>query len=173
MHLPHLLGAGAAIAALGWLSTLSSPPSPSPASPSPASGPSQPPVAAGHHVLVVEGNCNALAITAASRKPDPWAGVPKGFDSPWRLRVTDARGELLVEVPLDMSPFDTDPAAVLRPVRVEGCVVRSSTVGMLVNVPAFDEAANYTFVRLEGAPGGTPLGTTSADRVRELEGGGR
>lgn len=173
MHLPHLLGAGAAITVLGWL-TLSSPPStPSEPSAPPTSGPSQPPVAAGHHVFVVEGNCNALAITAASRKPDAWAGVPKGFDSPWRLRVTDARGELLVEVPLDMSPFDTDPAAVLRPVRVEGCIVRSSAIGMLVSVPAFDAAANYTFVRLEGAPGGTPLGTTSAERVRELEGGGR
>ena len=164
MHVSHLLGAGAACAAFGWL--LVSPAAP----PTP---PAEPPAAAGHHVLVVEGDRNALTITAASHKPDPWAGVPKSFTSAWRLRIHDAAGTVLADVPLDVGPFDTDADAPLRRVRVEGCIVRSGAIGMLVNAPAFATAASYTFVRPQGEGEGVVIGTVTGERVRALAGGGR
>ena len=64
MHFPHPLGAGAALAVLGWFLT-SAAGAPA-ATQSPPQEP-QPPAAAGHYVLVVEGDRNALAITAAGK----------------------------------------------------------------------------------------------------------
>jgi hypothetical protein len=172
MHLSHLLGAGAAIAVCGWLLTL--PPVTSAARPAVPTPPLAPPAEPrGHYVLVVEGDRDALAITAASHKPDPWAGAPKGLVSAWRLRVLDARGERLADVPLDLSPFDTSAGGAVRGARVAGCVVTTPHIGMLVNAPAFVEAASYTFVRPDGAGGELAIGTTSGARVRELTGGGR
>jgi hypothetical protein len=166
MHSSLLLGASAACAALAWLFVSA------PASTEPPVPPT-PPTANGHYVLVVEGTRNQLAITAASAKTDPWAGVPTGFDSAWRLRIADARGELLADVPLDVSDFDTDPAAPLRPVRVAGCIVRSGAIGMLVSVPAFATAASYTIVRPEPQGEPTAIGTATGEHVRALAGGGR
>jgi hypothetical protein len=170
MHLSHLLGAGAALAAIGWMSATATTPSAPPTDPATHTAA---PLANGHHVLVVEGDRNALTITAASHKPDPWAGAPKGFESAWRLRIADASGALLADVPLDVSPFDTDAAALLRPVRVEGCIVRSAAIGMLVNAPAFATAATYTFVRPDAAGAPAAIGTVTGAQVRELAGGGR
>lgn len=166
MHLTHLLsvGAAAAIAAAFCFRTdATTPPPASPAEP------------IGHHVLVVEGHREQLAITAASAKPDPWAGVPKGFDSPWRLRVEDAGGGVLADVPLDVRPFDVGPGALLRTTRVDGCIVTSPAIGMLVNVPAFANAARYTFTRPgdAGEAGAKVLGVVAADAVRALAGDGR
>lgn len=166
MHASHLLGAGAAFAVFGWFLT-------SPTAPVSPPSPPAPPAPGGHYVLVVEGDRNALTITAASAKPDPWAGVPKGFTSTWRLRIEDGHGATLADVPIDVSAFDTDANAPLRPTRVEGCVVRSGAIGMLVNVPAFAEAASYTFTRSPGQGEPVALGTVSGDRVRALAGGGR
>ncbi len=157
MHHPHWLGAIAACAAFGGLLTLGAPSTTSP------------PVADGHFVLVVEGNRDALAITAASRKQDPWAGIPKGLTSTWSLAVHDAAGTLLATVPLDVSPFATERA---RGVRVEGCVVRDSRIGMLVNAPAFADAASYTFTRIEDGRT-VPLGVVAAHTVLQLAGVGR
>lgn len=170
MHTSHLLGAGAVCVALGWFLVTDTPPVP-PAAPSvPAV---ERPVANGHYVLVVEGTRNELAITAASHKADAWAGVPKGLSSAWRLRIADANGTTLAEVPLDMRPFDTDANAPLRPVRVEGCIVHSGAVGMLVNAPAFAAAASYTFLRPEPQGEPTPIGSATGEQVRTLAGGGR
>lgn len=166
MHSSHVLGAGAMCAVFAWLFVSAPAPSTPPVAPTP-------PPANGHYVLVVEGTRNQLAITAASAKVDPWAGVPKGFDSPWRLRIADARGAVLADVPLDLSKFDTDAGAPLRPVRVEGCIVRSGAIGVLVNVPAFANAASYTFVRPEPQGEPTVIGTVTGEQVRALAGGGR
>ena len=167
MNISHVLGAGAALAAFGWFLTSSGTTSPN------AAMPPMPPVADGHYVLVVEGDRTALAITAASAKVDPWAGVPKGFTSQWRLSIVDARGDTLAEVPLDVSQFATDAAAAGRGVRVAGCIVTSPHIGILVNVPAFANAAGYTFTRPGAADERIVLGTTTGDRVRELAGGGK
>ncbi len=164
-YLPFL-GAGAALAALGLLSHTA------PGEPASAAPP-QPPVAAGHHVLVVEGDRNTLTITAASAKDAPWGGVPKGFTSDWRLVIADANGTPLAEVPLDVRPFATGVQQVGEPDHVQGCIVTSSRIGMLVNAPAFASAASLTFVR-PGADGrDVVLGVVPAARVLELAGAGR
>jgi hypothetical protein len=166
MHPTHLLAAGA-VAAVAFLlrggDAAAAPPAPPAAQP------------VGHYVLVVEGHREQLAITAASAKPDPWGGVPKGFDSAWRLRVTDAGDAVLADVPLDVRPFDVEAGALLRKTRVEGCIVTSPAIGMLVNVPQFAAAARYTFTR-PGGPGEARehlLGVVDAAAVRALAGGGR
>ena len=165
-YLP-ILGAGAALAVLGLF--LRGGPTADAAVPPPP----LPPVAAGHHVLVVEGDRNGLAITAASGKPDAWAGVPKGFASDWRLVIADAAGATLAEVPLDVRPFATGAADVGRADRVQGCIVTSARIGMLVNAPAFAAAASYTFVRPDERGRDVAIGVVPAGRVRELAGGGR
>lgn len=166
MQVSHLLGAGAAFAVFGWFLA-------SPAQPTTPATPPVPTEPVGHYVLVVEGDRNALAITAASAKTDPWAGVPVGFTSAWRLRIQDGRGAVLADVPLDVGRFETDPNAPLRPVRVEGCLVKSAAIGMLVNVPAFAAAATYTFTRPGEQEQPVVLGAVAGDRVRALAGGGR
>lgn len=192
MQLSHLLGAGVLIAAVG-LSARSdandanrTAPAPdltatgTAAAPAagPAAGPAAapapaPPTADGHFVLVVEGDRNALAVTFASKKAARWAGVPKGFDSNWRVAIHDAQGKQLADVPLDVSPFATDAGSVGKGPKVRGCFVVESKIGLLLNVPAFDAAYSYTFSRTEAD--GTPvaLGTTSGDTIRELARGGR
>jgi hypothetical protein len=157
MHHAPWLSVAAGTAALAGLLSL--------ARSSPATQVAEP----GHYVLVVEGDRAALAVTAASRKADPWGGVPKGLVSTWSLAIHDADGGLLATVPLDVSPFAVDGP---RGVRVEGCVVRDSRIGMLVNVPAFARAATYTFTRDDGGAV-RHLGTTTASQVQQLAGGGR
>jgi hypothetical protein len=168
MQLSHALGAGIALVAIGWF--FATAPG-SPAAPLPAAPPIAPPVANGHYVLVVEGDRDHLGITAAAGKEAPWAGVPKGLTSDWRLLIHDARGEVLADVPLDVTPFAT--RANDRGVRVQGCVVHDARIGMLVNAPAFAAAASYTFTRPGGAGERVVLGTATGDRVRELAGGGK
>jgi len=172
MQPSHLALAGVLLAGGGLLLRDAGPStsSNSPASSAPAAMPAPPPpLADGHYVLVVEGDRNGLKVTHASRKQDPWAGVPKGFTSNWRLVVLDAADRMLAEVPLDVSAFDTSPAAVGKPLRVEGCEVRDSRIGMLVNAPRFDAAASYRFERRD-AGGDEPvvLGTYDAALVRRL-----
>lgn len=167
MHPIHALGAGAALAVCGWflsrnlLPTAATPPVPL-----------QLPTANGHYVLVVEGDRDALAITRAVAKADPWAGVPKGLRSDWQLTIRGGDGAVLATVPLDMSPFAVD-AASRGTTRVEGCIVRSGNIGMLVNAPAYATAATYTFTRAGDAGGSVVIGTASGAAVRELAGGGR
>lgn len=126
----------------------------------------------GHFVLVVEGDRDALTITHANHKVDPWAGVPTGLRSAWNLTVRDANGAVLAEVPLDVSPFATDvpPQA---PVQVTGCIVRSPRIGMLVSVPAHANAASYAFTRRDGSGQVHALGVVDGEQVRTLAGGGR
>ena len=123
-------------------------------------------------MLVVEGDRDQLAITHASAKPDPWAGVPKGFSSRWTLTVKDERGATLAEVPLDVSKFAVGAAEKGRPLRVEGCIVRDSHIAMLVNVPRFDAAATYTLTRIDGDTVHV-LGTATGAHVLDLAGIGR
>lgn len=122
----------------------------------------------GHLVLIVQGDRDQLAITGAVPKTDPWAGVPKGMTSDWRLEIRAADQSLLASVPLDVTPFATEPQAQHRPLRVEGCIVIDSRIAMLVNVPHFAAAASYAFFR-----GATALGSTDAAAVVRLAGGGR
>jgi len=176
MQLSHLLGAGVLVAAIGILAR----------GDAAALDPTQPtnnastnametaaPIAAGHFVLVVEGDRNGLAITFANKKVAPWAGIPKGFESNWRVSVLDANGDELASVPLDVRPFATGANSVGKPARVHGCVVVDSKIGMLVNVPAYAAAASYVFARTESDGTVTTLGTTAGHLVRELARGGR
>ena len=132
-----------------------------------------PPVADGHYVLVVEGDRNALAVTFARKKADRWGGVPKGFDSNWRVSIRDRDDNELANVPLDVRPFATDAQSVGKGPRVYGCVVVTSKIGMLLNVPAFAEAATYEFSRTDADGAKTVLNTITGAAVRELAGGGR
>lgn len=160
-----LLGAIAVLATFGWFAA---------ANPS-SSSPSTPPAPQGHFVLVVEGHREALTITAASRKADAWSGPREGLASKWRLRIDDAQGARLADVPLDVAPFDVAEGALLRPVRVEGCIVTSPAIGMLVTAPAFAAAARYTFVRPgSGAEAAeVVIGAVDGAAVRTLAGDGR
>jgi hypothetical protein len=162
----QLLGAGVLLAGLGFLFL------PGQRSGTPAEPP-QSPQASGHCVLVVEGDRDRLAITHAARKPDPWAGVPQGFASDWTLAIRDAGGRVLVELPIDVSKFDTGALRKGQPVRVEGCVVRDARIAMLVNVPWFAAAATYEFARTGDAGGRVALGSVPAATVARLAGGGR
>lgn len=185
MQLSHLLVAGALVAAISVLARHEA------AAPDPSSSPTTPPItaplaapialpaaparpaAAGHYVLVVEGDRNGLAVTFASKKAARWGGVPKGFISNWHVTVLDANGEELATVPLDVRPFATSANALGKKAKVHGCIVVDSKIGMLVNVPAYAAAASYVFARTENDGSVTTLGTTSGAKVRELAGGGR
>ena len=124
-------------------------------------------------MLVVEGDRNGLAVSFARKKQARWAGIPKGFDSNWRVSIRDANGRELADVPLDVTPFATDAQSVGKGPRVHGCVVVESRIGLLLNVPAYDAAHSYAFSRTEAD--GTPvaLGTATGHAIRELAGGGR
>ncbi|MFT7535126.1 MAG: hypothetical protein ACI85K_001077 [Hyphomicrobiaceae bacterium] len=135
--------------------------------------PPAPPMANGHFVLVVEGDRNGLAVTFASKKTSPWAGVPKGFDSKWRASILDGKGAELANVPVDVRPFATDAQSVGKGPRVQGCIVIESKIGLLLNVPAFAAAQSYEFSRTDAAGVKTALGTMSGNAVRDLAGGGR
>ena len=182
MQLSHLIGAGALIAAFGLLTSSAANdavPSHSPAAESantesatvatPVAPPEAPP-ANGHYVLVVEGDRNGLQVTFASKKPDPWGGVPKAFNSNWRLSVRDARDQELADVPLDVRPFATSSRSLGKPVQVMGCIVVDSKIGMLVNVPAFAAASSYKFVRIERDGTKTNLGVVAAQTISDLAG---
>ncbi len=164
MNTTRLLGT-AALAVVAAISIGQRPAAP--ALPTPAA---TPPAPQGHYVLVVEGDRDALDVTFASRKTAPWAGAPKGLQSGWRMTVLDASGAELQEVPLDMRPFATDAASKGRPDRVEGCVVVTSKVGMLVNAPRYAAAATYRFSRTDARGVLTVLGEVTGARVRQLSG---
>jgi hypothetical protein len=167
MNTTHLLGA-AALAVVAAISI-----SQRPAGADLAAAAATPPTADGHYVLVVEGDRDALDVTFASRKPAPWAGPKKGLQTGWQLTVLDANGAELAEVPLDVRPFATDAASKGQPDRVEGCVVVSAKIGMLVSAPRYAAAAAYRFSRTDAPGAVTVLGEVSGARVRQLSGGGR
>jgi len=181
MQLSHLLVAGGLVAAISVLARheATTAAAPQPLTTTPAAAPivkpavPVPPQADGHYVLVVEGDRNGLAVTFASKKTARWAGVPKGFSSNWHVTVLDGNGEELAKVPLDVRPFATSAKALGKPVKIQGCVVVDSKIGMLVNVPAYATAASYKFARTENDGSVTTLGTTTGAKVREFAGGGR
>ncbi len=169
----HLLGALTAFAVGGSFFAIGSHDSGPGAPPAVIAPPPTPPATAdGHFVLVVEGDRNALTIGHAQHKVAPWAGVPKGLTSNWLLAIRGDRGELLAEVPLDVSHFAVG-AAEQGTLQVEGCVVRNSRIAMLVNVPAFATATTYTMSRPDDAGRRVILGTIEGATVRMLAGGGR
>src|SRR5262245_50654942 len=135
--------------------SVSTPQDPQPQNPQPRSNAQDPLAAArGHFVLVTEGDVTRLRITQAVAKPDRWAGVPKGLTSEFALVVQDQQGKDLVRVPIDLSAFETDPAKVGTPVVVNGCEVRSASIGVLLNVPSLPDAARYVIVRGKATLGG-------------------
>lgn len=163
MHLSHLLGAGALFAGLGLFLL-----APGATGGNTAGTPPTIPVAAGHYVLVVEGDRDQLTITHANRKAEPWGGVAKGFTSDWSLSIRALDGSELANVPLDMSRFDLSAGAKGNARRVEGCIVTDSRVAMLANVPCHAAAASYVFLREK-----TVVGTVDGATVERLAGGGR
>jgi hypothetical protein len=168
----HLLGAVAALAVTGFFLTSGTHPAAHAAPEAAMPSPPPPTIANGHYVLVVEGDRNGLTITHASLKEAPWAGVPKGLATHWDLAIHGDRGELLAEIPLDLSHFALG-AEDLGSVHVQGCVVKNSQIAMLVNVPAFAAATSYTFRRPGDDGGRVVLGTVPGETVRTLAGGGR
>lgn len=129
----------------------------------PASAPATQDPNPGHLVLVVEGDVTALRVTHAQAKPDPWAGVPKGLRSEFSVRALDGSGAELLAAPLDLSKFDTSPARFGGPDVVRGCEVHSPRIGILVNVPALAEAAQWQF-----AQGAKVLGTLTKGELDRL-----
>jgi hypothetical protein len=108
---------------------------------------------AGHLVLIVQGDANELRVTGAVAKAAPCGAQPKAQGA-WQVRVLGPSGTVLHTQALDLSGFDVDPAHVGRPDRGDGCVVRSTRVAMLVNVPAFAEATGIEFVCAGARKGG-------------------
>jgi hypothetical protein len=153
----------------GNTSPYSTPPSATaPQDPQPKNQPQNQPqdpraTARGHLVLVIEGDVTQLRITHAVQKPDRWAGVPKGLTSEFALVVQDQKGKGLVRVPIDLSAFETDPAKIGTPVVVNGCEVRSTSIGVLLNVPSLPDAARYVIVRDKAT-----LGTATAAELDAL-----
>ncbi len=131
----------------------------------PAAAPTGPGSSDGHLVLVVEGDVTALRITHVVAKPDEWGGPQKGLQSPFSLRALDEAGKELVRVPIDLSRFETDPGRVGKPDVVNGCEVRSSRIGVLLNVPVVKGVARYQFVSGDAAIGDA----TAADVARMLQ----
>ncbi|MCA8973785.1 MAG: hypothetical protein KDC98_03650 [Planctomycetes bacterium] len=171
MHVTPIVGAAALFAGLGILFFDNTAPATATDVEPPATAtaePSTPPAAPGHLVLVVEGDRDQLTITHANRKQDAWAGNAKGLASAWQLSLRDGNGVELAAVPLDMSPFDLDPARKGGPLQVQGCIVRDPHVAMLVNAPALADVASYVFLR-----GDVTVGTIAATEVDRLAGGGR
>jgi hypothetical protein len=186
MQLLHLLGSAALIAAVSFSvrsnADSTNNPATNPAKPATSSAAeritptvtnTEQPVANGHFVLVVEGDRNGLAVSFARKKAARWAGVPKGFDSNWRVSIQDNNGAELADVPLDVRPFATDARSLGRGPRVNGCYVVDSKIGLLLNVPAYAAAQTYEFTRTEVDGTKVALGTMSGNAVRELSGGGR
>lgn len=169
MHHTQLLGGVLLIAAIGWFATGSGPNS---GDQPPVQPPAEPPVADGHFALVVQGDRDQLTITHAVPKTDPWAGVPKGLTSSYTLRIRDAGGALLAEIPIDLSHFDLAADRKGGAVKVEGCEVRDPHVTTLVNAPRFAEAASYAFMRRD-IGGEVALGSVTGEQVQNLAGGGR
>jgi hypothetical protein len=173
MHPATIVGCGIALTALSLV--FAAPPVSSPVSSiGPSNWPStigpppqaplvQEPAALGHLALIVEGNVQQLAITHAVAKTDPWGGVPTGLASDFALRLLGDDGVELLKVPVDLSPFETDPARIGKPVEVTGCQVRSSAIALIVNVPRLAGVRSYEFTRRRA-----PIGSTSAQRVAEL-----
>lgn len=100
----------------------------------------------GHFVLIVQGDANELRVTGAVAKTTACGAQQKGLKSDWEVRVLGPSGTVLHSQPLDLSGFDMDPAHIGRPDRADGCVVRSTRVAMLVNLPAFAHATAVEFV---------------------------
>ena len=171
MQLLPLLGAGAAIAAAALLLDLA-PATAGTAQPSaPAIAPANATArvaAAGHDVLVVQGDRDRVVVTHVVKKTDPWAGNPKAMASDWRLEIRAADGALLDTVLLDLTPFATRVEDKGRARRVEGCVVIDSRIAMLVNAPRHHDAAVYEFFR-----GTDSLGRYDAVEILRLAEGGR
>lgn len=126
-------------------------------------------MASGHCVLVIEGDRDRLEITHCQRKPDPWAGTPKGLHSDYELVIQGFAGDELARIPLDLSKFLLDPAAKGKPAHSVGCIVLDPRVAMLANIPDFgDAAANYEFFRA-----GQRIGSLDGVTLRRLAEGGR
>jgi hypothetical protein len=161
MSTTSLLGAALACLGIGalWLSLERFQPS----------APAAAPTAAGHCVLVIEGDRDRLDITHCQRKPDPWAGVPQGLQSDYELAILGLDGTQLARVPLDLSKFLLDPAAKGKPARSVGCIVLDPRVAMLANIPDFGAAAaNYELLRA-----GQRIGGLDGEALRRLAEGGR
>lgn len=177
MHISYLIGATAVCAVLTafWLTGGEAPNQPAdagiatgaPAKPVTAPPPPQLP-GSGHYVLVIEGDRDALTVTHSSRKTARWAGVQKGLVSQWSLSIRDAANNELESIPLDLSHFDLRPERKGGALKVQGCVVRDTKVGILASAPCLKNAARYVFLR-----GKEVVGTVAATRVFELAGGGR
>ena len=56
------------------------------------------------------------------------------IESPFEIDLFDGAGRLLGTYPIDLSRFDTDPARIGKPLRVEGCEVLDSSIVTIVNV---------------------------------------
>lgn len=129
----------------------------------PVAAPTGPGPSAGHLVLVVEGDVTALRIAHAVAKPDEWGGPQKGLQSPFSLRALDEAGKELANVPIDLSRFETDPTKVGKPDVVNGCEVRSSRIGVLLNIPVLEGVARYQF-----RAGDAAIGEASAADVARM-----
>ncbi|MCR9244901.1 MAG: hypothetical protein NXI31_07705 [bacterium] len=176
MHISYLIGATAVCAVLTafWLTAGEAPNQPANAgiatatTAKPAVSPPPQLPGSGHYVLVIEGDRDALTVTHSSRKPARWAGVQKGLVSQWSLSIRDAANNELESIPLDLSHFDLRPERKGGALKVQGCVVRDTKVGILASVPCLENAARYMFLR-----GKEVVGSVAATRVFELAGGGR
>ncbi|MEM7205491.1 MAG: hypothetical protein AAF628_34865 [Planctomycetota bacterium] len=119
-------------------------------------------VASGHLVLLVQGDARGLTVSHVFAKADPYA-KPRDRAEAHQVAVLDAAGRELGVYPLDLSPFDLDPARVGQPPRVEGDRVIATRVVALVNVPRLRDG-----VRLEIRRDRVVVGRVAPDRYARL-----
>ena len=129
--------------------------------------PQDPNPAAGTWILQVSGDATQLTVRNAALKN--YQLRPTRETSDYRIRVLDAQGEELANVPLDLSKFCLEADHVGAKPHVRGDVTYEHKVECLVKVPAFATASvvRIEHVQDEKKPAHL-LGEVQASEIRKL-----
>ncbi len=110
--------------------------------------------------LLFTGDHEALDLRHAVRKTHAYT-PPLENTWPHRVRLVDARGRVLSDVPVDLSGYCLDPAHRATPPHVEGCVVRPHAISVFVAVADLAAIARIVFEeRVKGPEAKRPVWRT-------------
>jgi hypothetical protein len=115
----------------------------------------------GHLIVQLEGNVHGLTVTWITPKTSGYNETR--IKSSFEVDLFDGAGAKLGTYPIDLSAFDTDPARIGKPLRVQGCEIRDSRIVTIVNVPYFKATAS---MRIRS--GGIVIGRLGAARIGML-----
>ena len=126
-----------------------------------AAQPSKPAVEYGHLIVQLEGNVHGLNVTWITPKTTGYNKTR--VKSTFEIDLLDRAGAKLGTYPIDLTRFDTNPARIGKPLRVQGCEVLDSKIVTMVNVPFF---ANTASMQIRN--GGMVIGRLGADQIAKL-----